>query len=324
VFKRRKRLGVQEIVFIAVLLFVLFAIIFPAAGVLIESEAPPTVEFEITSEDKISVFDGEQIIDMPLEEYIACVVAAEMPASYEFEALKAQAVAARTFAQYKRQHGGCDKHSGADVCTDSNHCQAYLSPEAQQAQWDDNAAVFMDKIRMAVAETAGEVLLYDGEAIQVLYHACSGGMTENSENVYPQALPYLVGVVSEGEQQHSRYYGEVTVSAEDFEAAMKNFSPSIRLSGVQIGQIKRFESGRVESIEIGNETFTGREVRSVFSLNSANFTVSTGDSVTFSTIGFGHGVGMSQAGAGAMAQRGATYEEILKHYYTGVTIAPGF
>ena len=150
----------------------------------------------------------------------------------------------------------------------------------------------------------------------------SGGMTENCENVYSQALPYLVTVSSEGEEDYSQFYGEVTVSYDEFKAAMEDFSPGIEISDVStcIGDIVRFDSGRIESIEIGDQTFTGREIRGVFSLNSANFTVDTNGDVTFETVGYGHGVGMSQTGANAMAENGADYQEILTHYYMGVTV----
>jgi stage II sporulation protein D len=156
----------------------------------------------------------------------------------------------------------------------------------------------------------------------VFYFASAGGRTENSENVYSKALPYLRSVASGGEENSSHYYGEVTVSVNDFKKKMAKFSSGISFDGVPlIGDIVRFESGRVESIRIGSQSFTGREVREAFSLNSANFTVDqSANSVTFHTVGFGHGVGMSQTGANAMAKQGANYIDILTHYFTGVTV----
>ena len=258
-----------------------------------------------------------------LEEYLIGVVAAEMPASYDIEALKAQAVAARTYTMYKMNNGGCGAHKGADICTDSGHCQAYMSRDDMDKFWGDDADAYLSKITQAVNATSGQVLLYGGQEIQVFYHACSGGQTENCENVYSQALPYLVSVDSDGEEDYSKFYGEVTVGYDAFLDAMIDFSPSIRIDDVRtcIGDIVRFDSGRIESIEIGSETFTGREIRGIFSLNSANFTIYMDDGVTFETLGFGHGVGMSQTGANAMAQDGADYKQILTHYYTGVTIS---
>jgi stage II sporulation protein D len=198
-----------------------------------------------------------------------------------------------------------------------------MTTEEMKDVWGNDAEKNLKKITQAVSSTIGEVLLYDGEEIQVFYHACAGGMTENCENVYSESLPYLVSVDSMGEEAYSQYYGEVTVGFDEFAAAMRAFSPSVEIDDVRtcIGDIVRYDSGRVESIRIGNETFTGREIRGIFSLNSANFTVDMDGDVTFDTIGFGHGVGMSQTGANAMAQDGSDYKDILMHYYTGVTIS---
>ena len=290
-------------------------------------EVPPASEIEFIisknagSSGDVNVWLNGDLVVMPLEEYLVGVVAAEMPASYEIEALKAQAVAARTYTMYKANHGGCSAHAGADICTDSTHCQAYMTAEKMTSVWGTDTQTYLDKIMLAVQETHGELVYYEGQQIQVFYHASSGGYTENSENVYSQALPYLVSVESAGEEESSNYYGKVTVSKEDFKKRMQKYSPSIKFSGTSlIDDIQRFESGRVSSVRIGNETFTGREVRSIFGLNSANFTVDISDSITFSTKGFGHGVGLSQTGANAMAKDGASYLDILTHYYKGVTI----
>ncbi|MDD5016510.1 MAG: stage II sporulation protein D [Eubacteriales bacterium] len=323
--RRRRRLSVESIVFLAIIVFVLLAVIYPAVTVLIrhEQKSLEEIEIEIEQEKYVNVYIDGGVIEMPLEEYLVGVVAAEMPASYELEALKAQAVAARTYTLYKMNNGGCAAHEGADICTDSGHCQAYMTEEEMADFWGDDAGLYLEKIQTAVASTSGEVLYYKGEEIQVFYHACSGGQTENCENVYSQVLPYLVSVQSEGEEAYSNFYGEVAVSFKDFKSKMEAYSPSIDIDDVAscIEEIVRYESGRVESIEIGGEAFTGREIRGVFSLNSANFTIDiSGDTITFNTVGYGHGVGMSQSGANAMAKGGASYVDILTHYYTGVTI----
>ncbi len=258
---------------------------------------------------------------MPLEEYLVGVVAAEMPASFELEALKAQAVAARTYTVYKSLHGGCLAHKGADICTDSSHCQAYLTAEKMASRWNDDMNKYLNKIIEAVLSTRGEMIYYEDEQIQVFYHASSGGRTENSENVYSKALPYLVSVKSEGEENSSNYYGTVTVTADEFKSRMRAFSPGISFKNLSlVGKITRYDSGRVNTIQIGSETFTGREIRGVFSLNSANFRVDVSGGVTFSTVGFGHGVGLSQTGANAMAKQGSDYIDILTHYFSGVTV----
>lgn len=289
-----------------------------------EIKTPSDISIEIEKTQYVNVYAGGKIEKLDIEDYLVGVVAAEMPASFEPEALKAQAVAARTYTSFIKDHGGCSSHEGADICTRSGCCQAYLSREDMDKRWGSNKDKYLEKIENAVYSTRGEKIYYDGEEIQAFYHACSGGWTEDCANVYSEDLPYLVSVKSDGEEGYSHYYGEVAVTPAKFVSAMKEYSPSIKIDTKNlaecIGEIKRFESGRVESIKIGNEYFTGREIRTVFSLNSAEFTVSVSDKIVFDTKGFGHGVGMSQDGADAMAKKGANYINILKHYYTGVTI----
>jgi stage II sporulation protein D len=314
--------------------FVLFVVMFSAIGAWMGGDAnngtgstqQPGVTFypeANNGEDStIAVYVDGEIADMNLEDYIVGVVAGEMPASYEPEALKAQAVAARTYTLHLKHNGGCSAHAGADVCTSSGHCQAYRTEEEMKTSWGSHYKDYLAKIKDAVYSTQGEEIYYKGEEIQVFYHSSSGGMTEDCANVYQESLPYLVSVESEGEESYSNYYGQVTISYNEFVSKMKDFSPSIKLSGTaeDIGDIQRYESGRVKSIKIGNESFTGREVRQIFGLNSTNFTIKATDEITFSTIGFGHGVGMSQTGANEMAKNGADYIEILEHYFTGVTV----
>ncbi len=326
----RRRLSREGVVVVGIIIFVLVIIIFPALFAKKQpADSPedlvPEIEFSITSmkggSDEVCVWLDGTLKDMPLDEYVVGVVAAEMPASFESEALKAQAVAARTYTLYKKNHGGCSAHSGADICSDSTHCQAYMTADEMAAAWGADTKTNLEKIMSAVQETSGEMIYYEGEQIQVFFHASSGGRTENSENVYSKALPYLVSVESSGEENSSHYYGEVTVSRDDFIRRMKAFSASISFDKQKlIGDIVRFESGRVQSIEVGNETFTGREIREIFGLNSTNFTINADQDITFSTIGFGHGVGMSQTGANAMAKEGYNYIDILMHYFRGVTV----
>ncbi len=261
---------------------------------------------------------------MPLEEYIVHVTAAEMPASYDIEALKAGAVAARTFTVRRVLGSGCSQYGG-DICTSSAHCQAFKEDEDLMEQWGSDYDLYINKIREAVAQTAGIVITYDGKPIDALYHAVSGGMTENSENVYPNAIPYLQSVTSPGEEEASRYIGEVEVSKADASLMLNEFIGEDIISEENIEDeffvINRFSSERVGEVALGDEVIRGTDVRGIFELNSTNFVIEfTDSSVIFSTVGFGHGVGMSQAGANAMAQLGSTYEEILTHYYTDVEL----
>jgi len=330
----RRRMSREGLLVLLIAALVLFIVMFSAIGAWLggdrgsggQASQPPGVTFYFGkgSEDDgtVKVYTDGKIVEMDLEEYIVGVVAGEMPASYEPEALRAQAVAARTYTLHLKHNGGCSAHPGADVCTSSGHCQAYRTQEQLKTSWGSHYDEYLAKLRDAVYSTQGEEIYYGGEEIQVFYHSSAGGRTEDCGNVYQESLPYLVSVESEGEESYSNYYGQVTVSYDEFVQKMEAYSPGIRLSGTadDIGKITRYDSGRVKTIKIGDESFTGREIRQVFGLNSTNFTIRATDDITFSTVGFGHGVGMSQTGANEMAKNGADYIEILEHYFTGVTI----
>jgi len=266
------------------------------------------------------------IEERPLEEYLIGVVAAEMPASFSHHALAAQAVAARTYTVRKLLRGGC-RSSDADVCTNSGCCQAFSSLERQKSRWTNTYLENRARIEAAVKETAGEILLYDGEPIEALYHSASGGATEDSEHVFAVARPYLRAVSSAYETGTLRLSDSVTLSYADFCRKVNDAYPDAGLTPTQLaGQISvvsRTESGRVQTIRLGTRELTGKRFRYLMGLDSTMFTVTlTGSTVRLDTKGFGHGVGLSQTGANGMAERGADYREILLHYYTGVTLAP--
>ncbi|MDR1569140.1 MAG: stage II sporulation protein D [Oscillospiraceae bacterium] len=273
--------------------------------------------------ETISVYDtkAQALVDMPLETYVQRAVAAEMPASYDAQALKAQAVAARTRAIA----GRCVRYSKANVCTDSGCCQAYIDQNEQQNKWGESYSLYYNKINNAVIETSGEILTFDGEPILVLYHAVSGGRTEDVELVFAQALPYLRGVESKGEEGASRYESRQTFTRQAFADGVNAAYPQARLRAEsleeQIEILERSESDRVLTIRLGDTQVDGRALRSTLNLYSTNFIIAfTPDTVDIKERGYGHGVGMSQAGAQAMAEEGASYREILSYYYTGVTI----
>ena len=260
----------------------------------------------------ISLYDraSGKTEELPLEEYLIGVVGAEMPASFPLEALKAQAVAARTYAVRHMTAFGGSGCSGADICTDSGCCQSYKSTEQLREKFGGEAERYMDKLRQAVYETEGEYAAYRGEPIEALYHSSAGGRTEDAQNVFSAALPYLIGVDSPGEETAGKYAAEVTVSLGEFTNRVNKKWPAAKLKKNRLG----------EQVKVVSRYDSGRELRRLFDLNSANFTLSIGEKVTIRTKGYGHGVGMSQYGARAMALEGAGYEEILKHYYTGVEI----
>ena len=301
-----------------------------AGEIAIKTPAPTILDlyayFDWTETTTIKVYDhrADKLVDMDLEEYIVGVVSAEMPAYYDFEALKAQAVASRTYTLYSMAHGGCHTNPDADVCTNSKCCQAFSTHERMQNAWKDDYANNYNRVAQAVMETAGEVLVYDGKLCDALYHACSGGQTENSENVYANALPYLRGV-------DSPYEDPMREEDVDFgtDALVELIAAKYPESGVtkdnvreEIAIEKAYESGRVETLRLGKTKITGKQARNLFGLRSTMFTVEwTEKGIVFHVKGYGHGVGMSQNGANGMAKHGSDYREILFHYYTGVSIA---
>ncbi|MGM9579531.1 MAG: stage II sporulation protein D [Evtepia sp.] len=270
----------------------------------------------------LSILVDGQVQEMDLEQYIWGVVAAEMPASFEEEALKAQAVAARTYSLNKA--GGSPNHPEADLCTDYHCCQAWISREAAEANWGESAGVYADKITHAVADTAGQVVLYEGQLIDAVFHSSSDQATLDAVEVWGGSVPYLQSVSSPEGEEVPNFHSEVSFTAQEFRDLFLAARPEAVLEGAPetwFGETVRTAGGSVHTIQIGGVSVTGTQVRQILSLRSACFTVScTEDSVTFSVTGFGHGVGMSQYGANAMASAGSTYTEILEHYYTGVTV----
>lgn len=272
----------------------------------------------------ISVYDHRQdrVIELDMEEYIYRVTASEMPARCDEEALKAQAVAARTYALVKLRGGGCGRQ-GADICTDSGHCQAYHDAETLARGWGDDAGRLERKVRGAVEATRGLVMTYDGEPINALFHACSGGHTEDVENVYAQALPYLRGVISPGEEEYSGYSSTRRLTDAEFRKRAESMGCALSDAplSAQVSVDSRTEAGQVAVMRIGEGAISGRQARKAFGLRAQSFELRFEEgSVIFDVRGYGHGVGMSQNGADAMARAGSGFYDILTHYYTGVKI----
>lgn len=263
---------------------------------------------------------------MDLETYVAGVTAAEMPASFPEEALKAQAIAARTFAQSRRICGGDDVHPDADVCDDYTHCAAYLDLETQaEEQWGSEAEEWKQKIEEAVRQTSGQIVTYGGEPITAVFHAACGSETESAADVWGADVPYLVSVDSTGDDACPDYTSSVTFGAEEFRQIMLRKYEDINLTGMPetwFTDFTRTDAGNVLRCTVGGVHAKGTTLRSLLGLRSTNFTVSTTEtSITFETTGYGHAVGMSQYGAKAMAEQGSTCNEILTHYYTGTEIS---
>ena len=266
-----------------------------------------------------------EIEKYPLDEYLYGVVSAEMPADFEIEALKAQAVVARTYTLYKIINSG-GKHDGADICDDSSCCQAWISKADRMMRWDDNKKEeYWNKIVSAVNITQGKIVTYMGEPINAFFHSNSGGNTEAPINVWGgSGYPYLQSVSTSGEDAYSQYSSDVTISQNEFVEKIKNLHSDFEINFEEEDCIRveeYTEGNRVKNIKIGNLNLSGVEMRTIFGLRSANFKIEKeGGNIKFEVTGYGHGVGMSQTGADSLAKQGKTYEEIIHHFYTDVEI----
>lgn len=262
---------------------------------------------------------------LTVEAYLCGVLRGEMPAVFHMEALKAQTVAERTYLYYQIAAGTKEAHPAADVCDDPACCTAYLSEEEAREKWGAAFEENNRRIEEAVAATDGQVMYYEGEPIMAVFHSSSAGLTATSGEVWRADLPYLVSVESpESAETVPQYDSVCTVSAEEFRRCIEKEYPAAQLKGTPkewFGAVKKTDTGRVESVQIGGAAVAGQELRRLFALRSTAFTVEASDeAVTFHVTGYGHGVGMSQYGANTLAQAGSTWREILCWYYTGITI----
>lgn len=252
---------------------------------------------------------------VPFEQYITGVLAGEMPVNFELEALKAQAVAARSYAMKKIEQNENQEFDVVDTVSN----QVYLDEASLKERWKDEFETKMNKIRTAVHETEGEYLIYDNQIVQAFFFSTSTGKTENVEEVFVQALPYLRSVDSSWDEEVSPVFHVTT------EFSLADFYSKLNLpyqETLQIEIIQTTSTGRVKELSINGTAFKASDVSSKLSLRSTFFSFEQiGNNVKIETKGFGHGVGMSQYGAHAMAKKGYTYDQILKHYYQGVEIA---
>ncbi len=259
--------------------------------------------------------------EITLDTYLTQVVLSEMPASFAPEALKAQAVAARTFA-CRQMAGG--KHENADVCAQSVCCQACRTAEDLRARYADGFDAAWDKALAAVQATEDEVLTYEGALIDAVYFSCSGGSTEDAAAVWGTDVPYLRAVESPGEQDAAKYESRVCVTAETFAETLRALDADVRLSGDPGGWVQavtRTAGGGVDTLAAGGRPFSGTQLRKAFGLNSTRFTILYEDGAfSFDVRGYGHRVGMSQYGADAIARLGFDYRTILRFYYRGAEI----
>ncbi|TFE04101.1 stage II sporulation protein D [Jeotgalibacillus salarius] len=274
-----------------------------------ESTEAPSAKLTVPVMRQVS---GE-IEPVELEEYVVGVVASEMPASFEKEALKAQALAARTYVTKFLSH------SGEEPITDSTAHQVYKSREELKEIWKDEFPWKIKAIEEAVNETKGEILTYEGRPITAAFFSTSNGWTENAKDYWEEDVPYLASVESKWDEQAAPgFHHEASMPIIEFEEKL-----GIDLKEGEQGSIlERTPGNRIKTVEIAGKTFSGREIREALDLRSTDFEwVQQGESVIIKTKGYGHGVGMSQYGANGMALAGSTYKEIVHHYFKGVELA---
>lgn len=285
------------------------------------AEPIETITTYVAAQDKVLTLD--------FNAYLKGVVAAEMPASFHPEALRAQAVAARSYILRRREgyirDGIPEAHKGAYACTDSAHCKAWKSEDELRAQWGADYDANMQKIAASVDDTVGIVLTYEGELVNAVFHSTSSGQTESAKDVWGGEVDYLVSVASYGDELSPRYASSLTLSAEDYKLKLKEAYPEASFAAGEplVGEILRSQAGGIKKVTTGGVTLSGTQFRNLYGLRSTNiqFTQSAA-SITMAVTGNGHGVGMSQYGANYLATQGKTYEEILKTYYSGVSVEP--
>lgn len=283
----------------------------------------------VRGSDKVKVYNTttEKVEEISLEDYIVGVVAAEMPAEFNEEAIKAQSIAARTF-YFSKRISPCKtaKEHGAEICS-STHCQAYMSKDERMQKWDSvKAETYWDKIVSSVKATEGEVMIYEDEIVKYpQFFAISGGKTEDSLEVFSGDIPYLKSVDSSWDEEATKYSTTKEIGFDEF---VNTINKTYKDSGVTTANVKdkvkiesRTNAEYVKSIALGTKSISGIDFRKLFDLRSSNFTIEYGnDVVKINCKGYGHGVGMSQWGANFMGKDGKNYKEILKHYYSGIEI----
>ena len=282
---------------------------------------------EPENEEKLSVYikEEDRVVEMSKGQYLKEVVSAEMPASFEEEALKAQAVAARSYLEARRNayrtSGTPIEHKGAEICTDHTHCKAWISEEKRRELWGEDANKNWEKISRAVEETEGEVITYKDEVISAVFHSTSSGKTENSKDVWGGDRRYLVSVDSPGDLQSPKYKSQSEFNISEFKRIATENIEGVDFNKGIVSDIKRSDAGGITEVTVGGVKIHGTKLRSIYGLRSTNCEIVVlDDKVTFDVKGYGHGGGMSQYGANYMAKEGKDYKEILTTYYQGTEI----
>ena len=290
---------------------------------IVENSTNEKYSYEQYGTIKLLHADTGTVEDVFIDDYLCNVVSAEMPADYELEALKAQAIVAITYTIFKVRN---KKHENADICDNSNCCQAWISKEDRLARWEESLRESnWKKIQEAVSSTRGKIITYQNEPINAFFHSNSGGKTEVPVNVWGgTGYPYLQTVETSGEETYSQYSSEVVLSQQELLDKLKTKYSDIAIDFKNTEDIKILEytdGDRVKTVKFGNHNLSGVEVRTLLGLRSANFSITQENgNIKFSVKGYGHGVGMSQTGADSLAKQGSTADDIIHHFYTDVEI----
>lgn len=280
------------------------------------------VNYDKTSQNSstqtIKVLKDGVVNEYSIEDYVFGVVAAEMPALYEPEALKAQAVAAYTFALY-RKSGNSDENY--DITADGQTAQCFISHEEAMTRWGEKAEEYIKKLNDCITSVQGEVLTYEGKPIFAAYHAISSGITNSCKDVWGDDLPYLKSVNSPGDTLAEGFLSEVKLTSKELQEKLTDIAAPSGEPQNYFNAIHTTDNGYVTNLTYCGKEISGSKLRDLLNLRSCCFTISFSDDVfTFSVKGYGHGVGMSQNGSNYMAKQGSKYDEILLHYYKGATL----
>ena len=280
------------------------------------TETPDAGKIPPSGNIKVYVEETKKTLHLNKKEYLTGVLFAEISPTYNDEAIKAQAVAAYTFLQYRRMHA--EKNADYYITDNPENGQGYMTPDAAKKKFGEKYEEYKTHFEMLIDSVQNYVITYSGEPICAMYHAVSAGKTESAENVYGSGYPYLVAVASVGDLLCPDYLSTVTLQKDEVKQILQRNQKTPAENAAAFSEAERSPSGTVLSIQLYGNTCKGTEVRQLFSLNSANFDLEEGEnSITFRVRGKGHGVGMSQYGANYMASLGSTFLEILSWYYPG-------
>lgn len=292
---------------ILILLIIIIVLLFWINNIIFRTQFNPQIN--------LYLHESNKTIQIDFEEYLIGTVAAEMPASFGIEALKAQAVCARTYA-YKRIIEQHPYPQGANLTDDINNCQAYMSWQQFKSAHPYNTRMYYDKIRKAVKETEGLIMVFDGKPIDALYHSTCGGKTEDSVYAWGNDIPYLQSVKCKYCANSSYYQKEFLITGHDLKNKLNE-----KLNHINLRIMERSKNGRVKKLKINNQVISGEKFRFLFNLPSAWFYLEADDSnFKVKTHGYGHGVGMCQYGSNGIALEGKDFKEILNYYYQDIEL----